>query len=56
VWRREPSRPEGLRVEVWLDPARGHWPVQLRFTAQRSGDVFALRLLDGPLAPPPAAP
>ena len=55
VWRRDPPRPEGLRVEAWLDPARSHWPVQLRFTAQRSGDVFGLRLLAGPL-PPPATP
>jgi hypothetical protein len=47
-WRREPPRPEGLRVEAWLDAARGHWPLQLRFTALRSGDVFELRLLDEP--------
>ena len=51
-WRREPPRPEGLRVEVWLDAARGHWPVQLRFTALRSGDVFELRLRDEPTVPP----
>ncbi len=56
VWRREPLRPEGLRVEAWLDPARGHWPVQLRFTAVRSGDVFGLRLVAGPVPPPPMAP
>ena len=56
LWRREPPRPEGLRVEAWLDPARGHWPVQLRFTALRSGDVFGLRLVAGPLPPPSAAP
>lgn len=51
-WRREPPRPEGLRVEAWLDAARGHWPVQLRFTALRSGDVFELLLLAEPLAAP----
>lgn len=51
-WRREPPRPEGLRVEAWLDAGRGHWPAALRFTALRSGDVFELRLLDEPTAPP----
>ncbi|MBL8352361.1 MAG: DUF3108 domain-containing protein [Burkholderiaceae bacterium] len=51
-WRREPPRPEGLRVEAWLDAGRGHWPVALRFTALRSGDVFELRLRDEPTAPP----
>ena len=51
-WRREPPRPEGLRVEAWLDAARGHWPVQLRYTALRSGDVFELMLLDEPVTPP----
>ena len=51
-WRREPPRPEGLRVEAWLDAARGHWPVLLRFTALRSGDVFELRLRDEPSLPP----
>jgi hypothetical protein len=45
LWRRDPPRPEGLRVEAWLDPHAGHWPVQLRFTAVRSGDVFELRPL-----------
>ena len=52
LWRREPPRPEGLRVEAWLDAARGHWPVQLRFTALRSGDLFELRLIDEPASPP----
>ena len=51
-WRREPPRPEGLRVEAWLDAARGHWPVLLRFTALRSGDVFELRLREEPSLPP----
>ena len=51
-WHREPPRPEGLRVEAWLDAARGHWPVLLRFTALRSGDVFELRLRDEPSLPP----
>ncbi len=51
-WRREPPRPEGLRVEAWLDAARGHWPLLLRFTALRSGDVFELRLREEPSLPP----
>lgn len=48
LWQRDPPRPEGLLVQAWLDPQRGHWPVQLRFTAPRSGDVFELRLLAEP--------
>jgi hypothetical protein len=52
VWQRDPPRPEGLQVRAWIDAARGHWPVQLRFTALRSGDIFELRLLAEP-APPP---
>lgn len=56
VWRRDPPRPDGLRVEAWLDPGLGHWPVVLRFTAPRSGDVFALHLLASPQRPAPAAP
>jgi len=50
-WRREPPRPEGLRVDAWLDPALGHWPAQLRFTALRSGDVFELRRATEPGPP-----
>ena len=52
LWRREPPRPEGLRVEAWLDAGRQHWPLQLRFTALRSGDVFELLLLAEPALPP----
>lgn len=52
LWQRDPPRPEGLKVQVWLDASRGHWPVQLRFTAQRSGDVFELSLLAEPRAAP----
>ena len=52
LWQRDPPRPEGLLVQAWLDANRGHWPVQLRFTAQRSGDVFELRLLAEPQPPP----
>ena len=49
-WQREPPRPEGLQVQAWLDPTRGHWPALLRFTALRSGDVIELRL-QGELGP-----
>lgn len=51
-WRREPERPEGLRVEAWLDPARGHWPARLRYTLLRNGQVLDLLLAAEP-APPP---
>ena len=58
-WQREPDRPDrpdGQRIEVWLDAARGHWPVQLRFTALRSGDVLELQLAAEPALPPPLPP
>lgn len=51
-WRREPARPEGLRVEAWLDAARGHWPARLRFTLLRSGQVLDLLLAAEPTSPP----
>lgn len=58
-WQREPDRldrPDSQRVEVWLDAARGHWPVQLRLTALRSGEVFELQLLAEPALPPSLTP
>ncbi|MEK8053204.1 DUF3108 domain-containing protein [Ideonella sp. DXS22W] len=51
-WRREPERPEGLRVEAWLDPARGHWPARLRYTLLRNGQVLDLLLAAEPSPPP----
>jgi hypothetical protein len=51
-WTREPERPEGQRVELWLDAARGHWPVQIRFTVMRTGEVSELRLAAEPAEPP----
>ncbi|MDE1949931.1 MAG: DUF3108 domain-containing protein, partial [Burkholderiales bacterium] len=36
--RREPRRPYDTQVEVWLDPARSYWPVQVRLAEPRSGD------------------
>ena len=44
-WRHEPAQPEGQRMELWLDPAQGHWPVQLRLTSLRTGERFELQLL-----------
>jgi len=35
---REPEHPYDLRVEVWLDPARGYWPVRLRQTQVPGGE------------------
>jgi len=39
---REPPRADDLRVAVWLDPARGHWPVRLAFSVPISGATFEL--------------
>jgi hypothetical protein len=39
------------RVEAWLDPARGHWPVKLRFTPVLGGPPLEL-LLEGEPAKP----
>lgn len=53
-WRREPLRPEGLRIDLWLPAApadaagQAAWPRRLLFTVPRSGDV-----LDLVLQPPP---
>ena len=56
LWQRDPLRPEGLRVQMWLasqaDGPAGPWPLRVRYTALRSGDVFELSLL----APPEPAP
>ena len=53
-WRRQPERPErpdSQRVEVWLAPGLGHWPLQLRVTTLRTGDETLWRLAADP-APP----
>jgi hypothetical protein len=50
--RRDAPGPESLQVEVWLDPARDHWPAALRVTAPRRRDVFELRLAAEPGLPP----
>ena len=45
-WLREPLRPEGLRIEVWLpaapDGPAGPWPLRLRMAVPRSGHVVEL--------------
>lgn len=49
--RREPERREDLRVEVWLDPARSHWPVRILSTPMRGGDPLELTLSAEPARP-----
>ena len=51
-WRHEPAQAEGQRVELWLDPAQSHWPVQLRLTSLRTGERFELQLLAIETSPP----
>lgn len=53
-WRRDPDaadRHDSQRTEVWLDATRGHWPVLLRTTSLRNGDVVELRLASEPGLP-----
>jgi len=42
--RRSPRRPYDVQVDVWLDPARHHLPVQLRLLLQPAGSGTELRL------------
>lgn len=35
---REPAHPYDLRVEVWLSPQQGHWPLKLRQTQVPGGE------------------
>ena len=44
--RREPTRPYDTRVEVWLDPARQHLPVRVRFTSVPGGAPLQMDLAD----------
>ena len=53
-WQHEPAQAESQRVELWLDPAQGHWPVQLRLTSLRTGERFELQLLAIEPSPPSA--
>lgn len=47
---REPQHPIDWRVEAWLDPGQGFWPVRLRMSLPRSGAVLELTPV-GELAP-----
>jgi len=48
---REPGHPYDLRIELWLDPARGHWPVRLRQTQVPGGEPLEWLLRDEPQLP-----
>ncbi|WP_144289933.1 DUF3108 domain-containing protein, partial [Ideonella sp. A 288] len=48
---REPRHLHDWRVEAWLDPQRGHWPVRLRMTVPRGNALLDLALTDGPSPP-----
>jgi hypothetical protein len=48
---REPRRRFDWRIEAWLDPALGFWPVRLRMGLPGSGAVFELDLQGVPTAP-----
>lgn len=37
---REPAHPYDLRVEVWLSPQQGHWPLKLRQTQIPGGEAL----------------
>jgi hypothetical protein len=50
-YERAPAVLRDQRVEAWLDPARGHWPVRLRFTPVLGGPPLEL-LLEGEPAKP----
>lgn len=43
-WRHTPPTDDGLQVEVWLDPALGHWPRRLRYRWPRTGHQLDLQL------------
>jgi len=45
---REPVHPYDVRVEVWLDPSRGHWPAQLRQTQVPGGEPLEWTLREHP--------
>ncbi|HEX6019299.1 MAG TPA: hypothetical protein VFZ28_14490 [Burkholderiaceae bacterium] len=48
---REPAHPYDLRIELWLDPARGYWPVRLRQTQVPGGEPLEWLLRDEPQRP-----
>lgn len=45
---REPEHLYDLRLEVWLDPARGHWPARMRQAQVPGGEALEWVLEDGP--------
>lgn len=49
---REPQHPYDLRVEVWLDPAREHWPVRVRQTQVPGGEATEWQLSEDPRSGP----
>lgn len=48
---REPEHLYDLRIELWLDPSRAHWPARLRQTQVPGGQALEWTLIDGPVAP-----
>ncbi|MBX3634514.1 MAG: DUF3108 domain-containing protein [Rubrivivax sp.] len=49
--RREPPRPWEPQVDLWLDPARHHLPVRLRWLVRPTGETTELMLLRAEPAP-----
>jgi hypothetical protein len=48
---REPEHLYDLRIELWLDPMRAHWPLRLRQTQVPGGEALDWTLVDGPVPP-----
>lgn len=48
---REPEHLYDLRIELWLDPTRAHWPLRLRQTQVPGGEALDWALVDGPVPP-----
>ena len=53
-WQHQPlladgaDRADSQRIDLWLDPALGHWPARLRYTQLRSGEQTEWLHLPGP--------
>ena len=50
-YERAPAVLRDQRVEAWLDPARGYWPVKLRFSPVLGGPPLELLLAGEPAQP-----
>lgn len=50
-YERAPAVLRDQRIEAWLDPARGFWPVKLRFTPVLGGAPLELLLEEEPRKP-----